>query len=184
MAAAGQRWGARIGPDRRIWAGVPCPARGRPRRPRIHPGRHAACFCALCDGCRSSTDQSESFPTSISTRLHSANHLQVLLSVPTPVAGGSSPDPPFGPILGSQRWASGGLLEPALRPTTMDTCRYESEITRRCRESTQNHRGRSRHAWNCLELLGIAGGCPELFFLGFINYPGIHDIISTHPATY
>ena len=52
----------------------------------------------------------------------------------------------------------------------MDTCRYESEITRRCRESTQNHPTMSRHAWNCLELLRIAGGGSELFFLSYVNY--------------
>ena len=58
-AAAGPALSAQ---DRPEWADlgrIPPPPRGRPRRPRIDPGRPAACFCALCDGFRSSTDQSE-----------------------------------------------------------------------------------------------------------------------------
>ena len=52
----------------------------------------------------------------------------------------------------------------------MHTCRYGSEITRTCRESTQNHPTMSRHAWNCLELLGIAGGGSEILVLSYVNY--------------
>ena len=53
---------------------------------------------------------------------------------------------------------------PALRPTIIDMCRYESQNTRSGRESTQDHPNMSQHAWNCLELNGIARGCLDFFF--------------------
>ena len=46
----------------------------------------------------------------------------------------------------------------------MDMRRYEFQNTRSGRESTQDHPIMSQHAWNCLELNGIARGCLELFF--------------------
>ena len=46
----------------------------------------------------------------------------------------------------------------------MDMCRYESQNTRNGRDSTQDHLFMSQHAWNCLELNGIARGCLEFYF--------------------
>ena len=77
------------------------------------------------------------------------------------------PEPPRRP-----RWAAVDLRTPALRPTMMNICRYGSEITRSGRESAQNHRRVSRHAWNCFESIGIARGDSEFFLLGYMNYHG------------
>ena len=66
---------------------------------------------------------------------------------------------------GSQRWPAAVLPKPALRSPMIDMCRNESQNTRNGRESTQDHLFMSQHAWNCLELLGIARGCLEFIFL-------------------
>ena len=86
--------------------------------------------------------------------------------IPKFVIFGQNPPHP-----GSQRWPAAALPTPALRPTIIDMCRYESQNTRNGRESTQDHLFMSQHAWNCLELTGIAQGCLEFIFLSDVRKP-------------